>query len=370
MKSYNDTDFITGMRFYAVLLVFFAHSSGTGIYNAYPDLSSLYYLGKYGVDIFFVISGFTIYAQLSNKRIKLTDFLRIRFLRITSAYWPLLVVLIIYYSAFDGPVLTGWFDFFGPSIGSENIIAHFFFLGSIFPEYSNSLLGVEWSLNIEIFYYLFFGFLFFYFACDRLSKLLVLLALLFMLSILAALLRSKLEIAEYLFLWTPLKYGYMFALGAISLLARDFISMKGSEASQYKYSDISIIFCFFVLCVLCVFDVYLISSFLVSFIFALMCFILLIFVKKGSILSLVFTSSWIVFFGAFSFSFYLVHYPVTNFINSLDLGLPPLATLLFNFILSSVIAYIWYIIFESKLYNGIKRKWFEKECKLSSIAGR
>ena len=370
MKNYNDTNFITGLRFYAVFLVFLAHSAGTGFFVSYPGLLPLYYLGKYGVDIFFVISGFTIYSQLSKKNATLVDFLCIRFVRISSAYWPILGVLLIYYGIFDGAALTGWFDSSGPSLAGENIIAHFLFFGAIFPEYANNLLGVEWSLNIEIFYYLLLGFLFFHLSFNKLPKVLILLFVFFIFSVLIALFRGRLGIQDHHFLWLPFKYCYMFALGGVSFFVREYLSVKLIKPTQYIFSDLVILSCFIILIVLLNFSLYTISSFLVSFIFALVSFFLLVFVKKGSVLSPLLTSSWIVFLGSFSFSFYLIHYPMSSLLNIVDLDISSEAKLLINFLLSSIVAYIWYVIFEKRLYNGFKRKWFAKRYRLSSFTSR
>jgi peptidoglycan/LPS O-acetylase OafA/YrhL len=63
-RVYEGTKFITGLRAIAVLLVFLIHSGGAGLTEFGGALSTLVTAGKYGVEIFFVISGFTIFYQL------------------------------------------------------------------------------------------------------------------------------------------------------------------------------------------------------------------------------------------------------------------------------------------------------------------
>lgn len=360
MKNYNDTNFITGMRFYAVFLVFLAHSIGTGIFSEYPILMPLYHLGKYGVDMFFVISGFTIYFQLSNKRLSLIDFYYIRLSRISSAYWPILVFLIIYYWLFEGAALTGWFNHFGYSLTFKNIIAHFLFLGWGLPQYANNIIGVEWSLNIEVFYYLLFGVLFFYLQVNKLNKISSLLVIFFMFSVFISIYREQLKIPSEYFLWLPFKYCYLFALGGVSFYIRDIITNKYNIRIQKIFSDLSIILALITFILLYKYDLYTRSSFLVSFIFSIICSILLVFVNNTSKFAFVFTCSSIVFLGTSSFSFYLVHYPISNFLNLIDINVSSELKFLLNFSLSSIVAYLWYLIFEVRLYNRLKRKWFEK----------
>lgn len=355
MKNYNDTNFITGLRFYAVFLVFLAHSSGTGLYLDFPSISPLYYLGKYGVDIFFVISGFTIYSQLSNNKITLKKFLYIRLVRISSAYWPALLLLIFYYLFFNEPKLTGWYDAFGSSLSFKNIAAHFLYVGSIFPQFANSLIGVEWSLNIEVFYYILLGGIYYVLSINSLIKLVFVTITFLIFSIFVSIFRVRLGIDENLFLWIPLKYGYMFTLGGAAFFIRNILNHSFSESNSKRYSDFAILISLMILSVIVIFKVYLVSSFVVSFAFACICFLLLCLVKQCSLLANVFTNKYVNFLGSLSFSFYLLHYPISSLLNYY-LEISSLNMLMINFIISSFSAYIWCFLFENCLYNKLKRK--------------
>ena len=67
IRKYGETDFITGLRAIAATLVVVIH---TGAFVDFGIIgSAITYSGKYGVDIFFAISGFTIaktYAEASS----------------------------------------------------------------------------------------------------------------------------------------------------------------------------------------------------------------------------------------------------------------------------------------------------------------
>jgi len=94
INHYKSTEFITGLRGIAALLVFLIHSGG-GLRSLSPVANAFVDWGKYGVDIFFVISGFTIFYQFYEKGYHLRYFLMQRILRISSPYWPLLLLLFL-----------------------------------------------------------------------------------------------------------------------------------------------------------------------------------------------------------------------------------------------------------------------------------
>jgi peptidoglycan/LPS O-acetylase OafA/YrhL len=69
-RHYGGTEFITGLRAIAVFLVFLIHSGGGGLREVSEFLNTFVNFGKYGVQIFFVISGFTIFYQLYEGQIQ------------------------------------------------------------------------------------------------------------------------------------------------------------------------------------------------------------------------------------------------------------------------------------------------------------
>jgi len=66
IRSYGETDFITGLRAVAATMVVVMH---TGAFSAFgPIGEAVTSAGKYGVDVFFVISGFTVAKTFTEAR--------------------------------------------------------------------------------------------------------------------------------------------------------------------------------------------------------------------------------------------------------------------------------------------------------------
>lgn len=348
MKDYNTTNFVTGMRFYAVFLVFFSHIHSLGIYESFPSLEVLYNIGKYGVDIFFVISGFTICYQL--QRVEIKKFLYYRICRISIVYWPF-VLLITFISCYFNFNFTKWATLADDINYIVNLLGHMVYWGAFDIRFSNSIVGVEWSLNIEIFYYIMFAIFIGIGFRMKLTTLLIFSLLSLIFSLLFSIFRHVINISDYYYMWSPVKYSYMFFLGGLSCCLRDRL-FSNPNIDNVMLSNVAItisailvFFCIF-------FKVYLISSFITSFIFALISFILLVFVCAESKLSYVFTNRIAVFLGGISFSFYLIHYPVINVVSYLDYSVTML--LLFSLSSSVFLSYIWYSVFERISYNKLK----------------
>lgn len=121
MKKYADTNFITGLRAIAILLVFFTHSGGGGIN---PLFNSFVEFGKYGVQVFFVISGFSIFYQFFERNYTFKKFLIIRVIRISLVYLPLICLVYLYFLLTQN-TLNPWADILNHGqISFTNFILH------------------------------------------------------------------------------------------------------------------------------------------------------------------------------------------------------------------------------------------------------
>lgn len=131
---------IDGLRFLAIATVMVHHIAS--IFSTYIDL------GYFGVDLFFVISGFLITAILlkteGNFRSSYTRFLARRSLRIFPLYYLVLLILYIIGDPIVHQEITYLvsytFNYRFPSIETPNPVGHF------------------WSLAVEEQYYLFWPF--------------------------------------------------------------------------------------------------------------------------------------------------------------------------------------------------------------------
>ncbi|EJN03271.1 acyltransferase [Herbaspirillum sp. YR522] len=124
----------------AILVVMFHSSVATSKYSDFPARSSeLLSLGAYGVDLFFVISGFVIFYANSN--FTPGEFLRRRLERIVPIYW--LFILIAVPLALHAA---------GAQFSWTRLLASLGFVS--FLHESGSILYVGWTLEFEMLFYL------------------------------------------------------------------------------------------------------------------------------------------------------------------------------------------------------------------------
>ncbi len=147
-KAHSETLYITGMRGYAALMVVSIH-----LFSALPDLSdttkTILSYGPLGVVIFFVVSAYTICLTLDKKKPSYLEFVKRRFLRIAPAYY--LILLIVFCLGLH----SYWGDHFKNGFDLASLLAHMSFLNILSYEHQNNAIGVEWTLPLEFFYYLF-----------------------------------------------------------------------------------------------------------------------------------------------------------------------------------------------------------------------
>jgi len=117
----------------------------------YPNFLNIYQWGAYGVDLFFVISGYIIvYIQdRSNKNLIL--FLKNRFIRIVPTYYFLTTFYILLLILFPDIIkLSSNFQI------DFTILKSYLFISEWFGH--KPLLHVGWSIEYEIYFYLIFSF--------------------------------------------------------------------------------------------------------------------------------------------------------------------------------------------------------------------
>jgi exopolysaccharide production protein ExoZ len=136
------------LRGVAALLVVFHHifsPQGLG-YIFLP------WLGSFGVDIFFVISGFVMWHTTAGATISVFGFWRRRITRIVPLYWIFLTAVV--FGAMSFPDL-----FHTTVVGSENTAKSFLFIPHphVVQNMIAPILIPGWSLNYEMFFYFLFG---------------------------------------------------------------------------------------------------------------------------------------------------------------------------------------------------------------------
>jgi peptidoglycan/LPS O-acetylase OafA/YrhL len=143
--------FIDALRGYAILCVVMVHCSqaipvmGQRVRDATQN-------GVYGVQLFFVISAFTLFWSMRNRsridRKPLHAFFVRRIFRIGPLFWA----GIVFYCLYPGP----WRTEYAPhGVGWVQIAAAFLFLHGWYPTAINSIVPGGWSIGAEASFYAF-----------------------------------------------------------------------------------------------------------------------------------------------------------------------------------------------------------------------
>jgi exopolysaccharide production protein ExoZ len=129
------------LRAFAATSVVFLHVSS----NAGLSLSPSF--GAFGVDVFFVISGYIItYVAFRDP----AQFMRKRIIRIVPAYWT--VTLLVYGVALFGPSLVRH-----TSTDPALLVSSLFFIPHDTAHGPSPTLALGWTLNYEMYFYLLFA---------------------------------------------------------------------------------------------------------------------------------------------------------------------------------------------------------------------
>lgn len=206
------------LRFIAASLVVLTHSMSAGGANG---------IGGFGVDIFFVISGF-IMSHVTASRTSSREFLMRRGVRIIPMYWLFTMGIAVVSLAL-------------PSLLGETVFSPAKFLYSLFfiPHWNEAmgwspLLKLGWTLNLEMFFYVIFAI-----AMQISHKYREVLASLLLLGL--AMLLDALPIAEHspLQYWTkPVTYEFIFGMSLALFYSRtpalfDSIPLLGSALLSF-----------------------------------------------------------------------------------------------------------------------------------------
>lgn len=152
MESLNQERYtwVDAMKGIAICGVVMIHSGGASLPSILGILGDA---GKYGVQLFFLLSGFLAYVSLHN-------FYNGQHSRILFVWWAKKIVklLPLYYLAIIVALLvegTGGRYWLGSceKVTFLNVLAHFLLLHGLNPYYVNSIIGGEWYLAVLIAFY-------------------------------------------------------------------------------------------------------------------------------------------------------------------------------------------------------------------------
>lgn len=285
-SSYGDTDFVTGLRAIAALMVVVVHTAAFDDVAFLPDgLSSI---GKYGVQMFFVIAGFTVATNL-NSGMSLKKFFLRRSFRILPPYFAALFVYMAATLAL--PISPSGNDSDrSVSVFIYDVLLHLTLLNIFVDGYSGSIMGVEWTVSVE---YMTYFLLFFLLGTQLISTLRW--WVVFVVAVLISTVSKS--IVESLHGWSvahvfPLAYLVYFIVGVLAFNAR-------SAQKSHVYESLGVLL--FVLA----------FAFRPGFAGALIGIATSLVLMSGSssrgFLGPILSSPKIMFLGAISYSIYLYH---------------------------------------------------------------
>jgi len=150
----NRYRFIDAVRGWAIIGVLLIHASAFGNNDNHPTwLSAVVANGRYGVQLFFIASAFTIFLSMqrrkdSDRRPVINFFLR-RFFRIAPLYY----LGVVAYLLIDGMGPRYWLGD-QPYITITNVLSNFLFAHGLSPYWINSVVPGGWSITVEASFYL------------------------------------------------------------------------------------------------------------------------------------------------------------------------------------------------------------------------
>jgi peptidoglycan/LPS O-acetylase OafA/YrhL len=164
LEKYSATapkkfDYVDALRGLAIIGVLLTHGFVRGREFLPPSLAVFADQSSMGVQLFFFVSAFTLFSSLSfrqgSEKKPFFDFFIRRFFRIA----PLYFLAIIFYSWQVSPIQARWF---GNSAGITvaGIVANFLFLHGFYPYWLNSVVPGGWSVAVEAVFYLLLPILF------------------------------------------------------------------------------------------------------------------------------------------------------------------------------------------------------------------
>lgn len=303
LKNLKATNYLTkfdGLRGFFCLLVLIQHYH---IFNLPPYISdsNFRYLSFIFVDYFFVLSGFVIslnYQFKLNTFNNLKEYLLKRFLRLYPLLFYTSIVylfLLFLFEGFKNNYLTSFFSdiFFTSSFG-------------LIPD-DASVNGITWSISSEIINYLLFGILF-YSVRKNSNRHLIILLVLFIILIYFKSLNEILFFSTHALGWLRGLLGFF--IGYFSQFLHRICSKKLPHIFEYLFI-IGLLYIF-------TFENYLTyplnNLFLSIFILAYFGLGLFILANTNGILSKILESNLFSFIGKISYSIYLNHMLILNFV--------------------------------------------------------
>ena len=343
---YKGTNFITGMRAFAALAVVMIHTGGAGLRSLGAIGNKLADAGSAGVFVFFVISGFAV-SQSFDSSGSYQSYLVKRLRRIVPLYFFWLAVCIIW----------------NGGASAYSIFMHVTFLSFLDMQVANSIIGVEWTIPIEDFYYLIIPAALVWTRHLPTLYLIVFSALMLHLTfqLLAALSGDK---TNFLRLhWSPIPYAFSFSLGMLAYRLKQTLNPKPWQSylawagsaiifftyainpSLFKYARIDIL-------ILCSTITFFVITFTTD--------------SNNKLATAILCNRPVQFIGLWSYGVYLAHSPLNGIVIS-HFGLTPVPNFLATSALAIAVSALTYYLIERPGQRWRARIEPKREVKTASL---
>lgn len=348
--------YIDSLRGIAVILVFLIHITFflPVIKASLPSmLETALALGQFGgVELFFIVSGFTLFRSF-DIRSKIEEnaeknFMIRRFFRIAPAYYFALIVAFIASKFF--PIMP---------IKFSNLICHLLFISTV----NNNILFVEWTIFVEICFYIMLPFIFN--NLFEYKKINLLLLITFIISVMTYFLPHKISIHLL-----PIKWFYIFIMGG--LLYKYFKTYKIDN----KYEGLLTLGTIFLLAIMLLANGNTIFNYFIYIFVSINMFLFFILIqneKRNKLWNLL-DNRFLRYIGKISFSIYLTHLLIIKYITMFIIynkcpffGIWAFISIsLFAFILSVIISHIMFKTIEEPAIN-FSKKLISQKFQISDI---
>ena len=339
-----NTRYLTGLRGYSALAVFFIHSAGGGIGSLGDWIQKLIDFGKLGVISFFVLSAFTLSMSMDRTvHFSYPHYLSRRIARIL----PMYSIAILFFWWLGGATMFGV-----QPHNAYDLFAHLTFINLWDVRYQNTVIGVEWTVPIEMWIYLLIPPLIIF--VNRFGLRWGVAALVLAIAISAQNYRWHTgAVAAH---WAADTYLYCFVMG---ILAHQF---WGKISFSNGIADVLVGILLILIGALAVNGEYLANSWsvflysisprlsnaggsnLTEHLFTILVTALVITLSQAHRTRVLFENGPIVFVGNVCFPFYLLHLPILNYLKNLHFSIGQ--TFILGLIFTSIISYLFHIIVE------------------------
>jgi peptidoglycan/LPS O-acetylase OafA/YrhL len=146
--SREHVGYLDGLRGVAILMVVVIHVSQLVIGLPYP-LRNLAFYGVRGVQLFFIVSGFTLTINYRGAKLDLRDFAARRFFRIAPMFYAGVVIYLVLGTTTD-------LRFAPKGATAEQVATTLLFLHGWLPDANDKIMPGGWSIAAEAMFYLLF----------------------------------------------------------------------------------------------------------------------------------------------------------------------------------------------------------------------